>query len=501
MKRNDSFDFSRPRRQSYAAILFFIYRFFKILIQQIWPLLLAFLFGREEFKWTLLYILGLVSFGVLLFSVLSYFKYFFYILNDELVVEKGVFQKSRMNIPFERIQTINFEQSLLHQLFNVIKVEVDTAGSKGNELSFSALGLPVANALREQVMQKKSQLRTTSATETEEMVADESSRKSELIMQLSIGELIRLGFVQNHLRSLLLIVVFFSWILDQLNDIGMDTEEYLDNIGENSLIQAQWFIIQLAIGAIFLTLLISLVRTVLKYYDFSLFRTSDGFRIEAGLLNRRQVAARDHKIQLVSWADNPLKRMLRLYDVVLRQAASVQIQQRQAIVIPGCNRQNLEQIRRYYFDDEAMAGLHTFGISPQFIRRRMLYLGWIPFLAVFGGISYFYNWPLALPVILWPLTVYLYSRTAHKRWRYSFNGELILIQYGVFGHYNKSLRLFKIQNISIEQPLYHRLRKLANITLHTASGQIQIPMIALDQAIKLTDYLLFKVESDHRPWM
>ena len=501
MRKNEPIDFSRPRRQSYSAIIFFIYRFFKIVVRQIWPVLLAFLFGREDFKLTLLYIIIGISTLVMLYSILSFFNYYFYVDNDELVVEKGVFQKSRTNIPFERIQTINFEQNILHQLFNVIKLEIDTAGSKGSEFSFSALDRHMAVALRTVIFEKKATLVPSSAQNgtDESVLASEPS--GEVVMTLGVGELIRLGLLQNHLRSFLLIIIFFSWILDQLRDIGLDADEYLESIEKASILQAQWIVLQLAVVAIGITLVISVIRTVLRFYDFRLLRTSDGFRIETGLINRRQVAAKDHKIQIVSWADNPLKRLLGLYDVSLKQAASVQVRQQASIIIPGCHPANLKRIREHYFDIVEWKDLQQFGISPKFIDRRMLYLGMLPLIPALGAVHSFFGWIWALPLLLWLPLVYWLSRTAHRKWRISFNDHLILVEHGLFGHYHKSFRLYKIQNVTLEQPFYHRLRKLANLSLHTASGSVGIPMIPHDLALKLADFLLYKIESSRQNWM
>ncbi|HAQ37146.1 MAG TPA: hypothetical protein DCQ58_01440, partial [Saprospirales bacterium] len=108
MKRND-FDFSQPNKQSYAAIVFLAYHFFRILVRQLWPVLIAVLVGRENLKNMLFWIIAGISVLVFVFAVISYLRYYFYIDNDELVVVKGIFKRSRTNIPFQRIQTINIE--------------------------------------------------------------------------------------------------------------------------------------------------------------------------------------------------------------------------------------------------------------------------------------------------------------------------------------------------------------------------------------------------------
>jgi len=500
MKKNETYDFSIPRRQSYTAILFFIYRFFKTLIRQIWPILLAFVFGKEQTKTIFLYVIIVISAFVLLFSFIAFFKYFFYIKDNELIVKKGVFQRSVTNIPFERIQTINFEESVLHQLFGVVKLEIDTAGSKGNEFSFAALDKPMASALREVILKYKSehvQANVETQLQDEQLLVP----REELVMKLGFSELIKLGFGQNHLRSFFLIIFFFSWIFQQLNEIGMNTDEVFGDIDPETVLQGKIAVISLAILAIIVTLLISLVRTILKYYDFKLLRTPDGFKIDTGLLNRRQVAAKDHKIQIVTWADNPLKRLIGVVDVFLKQASSVHVQNRKSIVIPGCEKNNLEKIKSYYFEASEWQNLSSFGIHRKFILRRFLYLGIIPFLIAFVIIYYFFAFYPALLTLIWLPISFFTAFIRHKKWKIHLNEHILFVQSGLFGNYNKSIKLYKIQNLSLDQSLYHRFNDLCNITVYSASGKITIPFLPMEQGADLLDYLTYKIEIDKRNWM
>lgn len=502
MKKSKPFDFSEPKRQSYSAILFFIYRFFKIVVRQIWPILLAFLFGKEQTKMIFLYIIIFISAIVLIFSIIAFFRYYFYIKDGELIVQKGVFQRSVTNIPFERIQTINFEQSVLHQLFKVVKLEIDTAGSKGNEFSFAALDKNMASALREKILKGKSLIQKEEGIPSEESVPGGFNSSAEtLVMKLGFSELLKLGLGQNHLRSFLLIIAFFSWIMQQLNEIGMDTDEMMGGIDQKTLFMGKVAVISLAILAIVVSLLISLIRTILRYYDFKLMRTHDGFKIQSGLLNRRQIAAKDHKIQIVSWSDNPLKRLIGMYDVHLKQASSVQVQNRKSIVIPGCEKHNLEKIKSYYFNEKEWSDLLSFGIHPKFIFRRFLYSGLIPFLLIFAALFYFTTIGWALVSIIWLPIMYLAARIRHKKWKIFVNGHLLYLRSGLFGNYNKTIKLYKIQNMSLDQSLYHRFNDLCNLSIYSASGKMTIPFLPLKMGKEFMDYLLYKIEVDHRHWM
>jgi len=406
-----------------------------------------------------------------------------------------------MNIPFERIQTINFEQSLFHQFFNVVKLEIDTAGSKGSEFSFAALDQEVAASLRDLILTEKSKTQLDPEGRNSEMSIESDQPAEVTVMKLSLNELIKVGLGQNHFRSFFLIVIFFSWSFDQLREIGFSPDQMMDELNRDAVEYGKIAFIVLALLAVMISLIISLSRTILRYYDFRLIRSKDGFKVISGLLNRRQVSAKDHKIQIVSWADNPLKRMMNMFDVYLKQASSVQVQNKKSIVIPGCNAENLSQLKNYYFKSYEWENLTEFGISKKFIARRMLYLGLIPFVFLFSG-SYFLLGPgFAIATIIWLPLIYFANLVAFKKWKISLNEHILYVRHGLFGNYYKSLRIYKIQNISISQSIYQRRNDLADVIIYTASGRLSLPYLPLNTANQLVDYIAFRIETDIRHWM
>ena len=136
-RKNDLAFLREPTRQSYFAILLILLRLVKVMVRQLWPLLVIFLFNpkKEDGSPFFTTIFIVVAIGIAIMSIISYFKFYYYIEDDELVIEKGVLSKTKLNVPIDRIQTVNFKQGVLHQIFKVVSLEIDTAGSAGHELS------------------------------------------------------------------------------------------------------------------------------------------------------------------------------------------------------------------------------------------------------------------------------------------------------------------------------------------------------------------------------
>ena len=74
-----------------------------------------------------------------------YFKYKFDFEKSAFVVHKGFLEKTNLSIPFEKIQQININQNLIHKLFNLYEVQMDTAGSSSTEVDIKAVSKSVAN--------------------------------------------------------------------------------------------------------------------------------------------------------------------------------------------------------------------------------------------------------------------------------------------------------------------------------------------------------------------
>lgn len=118
--KEHNYDFSVPNRQSIFAIIIIILKTFQLVIKQIFPLLLILLIGKSLQKPSyLLLVVIAVSCLTLIISIIQYFKTYFYISGNELIVHKGILRKSKISIPFDRIQSVHFEQNMIQQICNV----------------------------------------------------------------------------------------------------------------------------------------------------------------------------------------------------------------------------------------------------------------------------------------------------------------------------------------------------------------------------------------------
>lgn len=503
MTNQSKYDFSINTRQSKVAILLIIYKFYKAIVRGILPIIAIFLFGSGGNKSVYIYTsLIVISIIVFTMSILSYYRFYFRIENEELYIEKGVFKKVKLNIPFERIQTVNFEQNLVLQLFDKYKVEVDTAGSAQKEFSFDALDKNIAEELRSYILDRKQESQIE-LTDEKKLIEEKESSTNDHIYTLSFTDLIKVGLTENHLKAGGWLLAVIAYFYSLFNDIGYQVEDEIEEGVKTVLdtfIETKVLIIGIiAIPSLFI--LISVVRTCMKYYQLKFDRIKNGFKIYSGLLNRKEYSAPDSKIQKVAWGDNPLRRIFGIFVIYFKQARSMDGERNKSISIPILSKMKISRVLRYLYGGDVDKKMHRFDVSRHFFIRGFLYFILIP--SVIGGFLGYYlenMWMLAGVVIYF---IY-FTISRYIQWNkaaYFINDLFIQRKKGIYGNYFELIPWYKIQSIELNQTIYQRRYNLANVHLHTAAGTTTIPYIPLGQAQKIRDYGLYIAETDSREWM
>lgn len=500
MKKNDiSYLFTR-HRQSPIAISIILIKFFRNLVRAIWPILLVWIIGRDsssDNNYFTAAIIGLSSVTVIS-SIIAYFKYYYHINESELIIEKGLLNKKKILIPFDRIQSIDFEQNLIHQFFDVVSVKIDTAGSGQNEVAIEAVDKKIAEDLKDYLLSQRES--TTIQSDAQENV--QLKEPSQDLVHLDFGDLLRIGVSQNHLQTAGLIIAFFFGFLDDIEqalniDFVARAEDYLGIFHLSNFTMVLIFIPVLLVIAFVITLF----RTILKYYDFKLQSNSKGFTSTTGLLTRNEKFINLQKIQMVTWSQNPLERLFRLFEISLKQASSIEVKSKQSMHIPGAYEEQLDRIKMLTIDDNLFLNQDDFGIDRSIVWRMVIYAGLLPMAPIALTFSNF-GWIASIIIsIIYLLLVIWMAWRYQQRWRIQISKTGVLAVRGIYGIKYTAIPFLKIQAIRIKQNLFQHRKGLASLLLSTASGSLVLPYIPLELAKKLNDYILFYVEGEDAPWM
>ncbi len=496
--------FSQPTRQSGVAIIFILGGVLKMLVRQLWVIVLVVLFNKKNsFDGYTLFFIGLAAFSAVM-SLLNYYYLFFYIKDGELVLEKGVFRKSKINVPLDRIQTVNFSQNLLHQFFNVVAVDIDTAGSSGKEFSLHALSKPMAEALREVAGSSTKTAKEDNSFENSDIETSTAKPESDQteIFSLSSLDLLKIGISQNHLRTAGILLAFFLGFADDVEQaLGFDLEKKMNWwLGTSSETDVIWTILMAVPFFLAASFLVTLVRTILQFYGLRFWRTERGFKIVSGLFTRQEVSAVLTKIQYVRWSASPLMRWLKMVKVRMPQASSVVVSGKLAVGLPGCYEPQLAAVRAAYLPEENDLSWEPHGIAPFNIWLRFLKLGPLPaFIMIMVTRSWMGNWSLVF--LAWLLVAAWLAYRWQRTWRWEVSEEGIRAAWGVWQRNSVLLQWHKIQCVSARRGFFSQETGLAGLTFYTAAGAVQIPYIKVPKAAAVQDFTMYKIETDRREWM
>lgn len=491
------FDFSVPSRQSYAAIPLIIYKIYKNWVKILLPILFATIFSAG---YTTKIIFGLLLLVGVVYGSASFFRYTFQILGEELIIKKGVFKRSKMLISFDRIQSINFKQSVLHQALSVVELEIDTAGSKGSEFELYALSYEKAESLRTIILANK---RIDLLAEKEEENTTKKALEGTHLFQLSFWDLLKVGLTQNHLKSALLPVALLFWIQNALRDVDINLEELVEkNIDTNQIINSSLLIIGgfIIVYAI-LSVLISLIGSIIKYFELRFIRLSDGFKVSYGLLTKKQITIKDNKVQLFFWKDNLLQKIPKIHSLQIKQASSSSVKQKgSSIQLAGLSQNHITTALQGYFKETNYQIDSFLRISEWLLIRQLLILSIMLILGIVALYYLPYEKFIIAGLVLIPflmLRAYLFQ----KKKKLGINEEVIHIKGGHFADEHLLFQIYKVQGVALKQSPFQRRKKLASIVFYTAAGTQRMPYLDFAQATKIRDYVLMIIETDKRDWM
>src|SRR5690606_27305775 len=273
-------------------------------------------------------------------------------------------------------------------------------------------------------------------------------------------------------------------------------------VEESSSLIAFTTSVMLALSVLILivSIIVSLLRMALLYFDFQLSGAEKGFRIRSGLTSIRQNLVPFSKIQYISWKANWVRRKLNVYVLEFHQANVEENKKTQKALVPVLNTIAIDKLLAPYHPQIIGQESTVHRIHPAYAFRKMILTG-LPLGIIFTGLSWFYLDEYAFLFLLWMPFIYLSNTLYQKNYRLYISEEALQIYSGVWGRENKVLQWYKIQKASISQTPWQRRNKVANVTFYTAAGYISIPYLDLELANEILNYALFKIESTQKSWL
>ncbi len=300
---------SNPKRIHPVGV---ILSFISMVKSYIIPAILFFYVGDNE-SIKLYLIIGVVTIVVLLVitSVLSWYKFTYWVEEGEFRIEHGVFVRKKRYIPIERIQTINVSAGIIQQLFRLVKVQIETAGGGVEaEALLTAISKTEAERIQQTLTNYKQQ--QTVDLHNEEIQVEE---KQVPTYKMSKKELLVAASTSSGIGVIISAIVAFLSQIDEFipYDFIFDQFDFLTSASFTL------YAILVCIG-LFLAWIVSIIGVLLKYAYFTVRNVEDELNISRGIFEKRQTSIPISRIQAIRIVQNPIRQWLGYSTVYIESA-------------------------------------------------------------------------------------------------------------------------------------------------------------------------------------
>ena len=465
-------------------------------------------------------------------GVLQYWFFRFRLEEDRILIRQGVFQKTALDLPFDRVQGINVERSLIDRILGLVTVSLDTAGSVAAEGQLPSVSTDLADWLRTKVGARGPAGSADAAGDDDGQPAERVTSgpagrvgaRGEVVLKLTAGDIIRIGLAN---RNIVLAAAFLG-LFSEVLQIGEGAVESAVESAEAAF-QAAGDIVQtlLVVGFVLagLTLVLAIVigGAFLRYHDFTLWREGTAFRSRAGLLTQREVVVDTARIQQLTLSQNFLMRLfggfrLRALPAALLPGQGVEgtgTSMAEVLEVPFLRDPKAEELRSRVFgsEGEALTLLPRNGafvrVSPHYIRALTLRTSAVSALigahilvpigvgagfALGGTVGVLIWWLASLP----PAALLAWQRWRHQAYLHDDDG--LASRSGFFGRKVDAFLFRKAQGATVRQSPLQRRKGLATLQVQLACGQVAVPYMDHGVACRLRDHMLYRAESSRRRW-
>lgn len=285
-------------------------------------------------------IIGSLVCGIaLLTSIVRYLTFRYRIVDSELVIDQGLIFRKHTTVPVGRIQNIDMVQNILHRMFGVGEVRVETGSGTEPEAIMRVLAVSELDRLRSVVFSNRGDFErgTTAREAVQSGLPVDSSRENiaidnavvlgprEIVHRLTFAQLFWAGLASNRgmVFASILIGLFWqsrfgdkwlggnidSWISgggasrETIREAARQGDFFrtvwnwiINGIGPNNIILAG---IAFLLLATVLLRLLSAFWYVVRFYGYELELRGDELKVRCGLLTKVSATVPRERIQLI----------------------------------------------------------------------------------------------------------------------------------------------------------------------------------------------------------
>jgi putative membrane protein len=266
------------------------------------------------YRGKIVYIIGVIIFAlIVIVAVKEWYNTVFYIRDNILIYEKGIFTKSKQEIPFDKINTIDLGKNLLDRIFDVCTLKIDSGSAVKEETEFKIrVKCEIAEKLRETILNVEKNVVNENS--------EEENREDNIEKTITIKELVIYAATKGKLGWA--IGGFFAVInfADNIEDFTKTSviKNLLENININDVMINNTAVMIFSIIAMVILLyiiitILSIAFEIIRLYKFSIKAKDKNLKISYGMISKKEYSIPIEKIHALRYKQSIFQSLLGIY--------------------------------------------------------------------------------------------------------------------------------------------------------------------------------------------
>jgi putative membrane protein len=398
---------------------------------------------------------------------LSWLRTTYRIEDGALVVERGLLDRTRTVVPLDRIQQVDLQRKLRHQITGLAVLRIDRAGGgKEAEVVLDAVTTAEAERLRAVVA-------GTAAPSPREGPRPEQTGDRE-VLALGLREVALAGVTGTRL---LVVFAAVGAVFGGIGDIAGQDAAFaaVRDWVEDGRRPAGALLVVLVLVALPLWLAVAAGSSVLADGGFRLTRRGDQLRVTRGVLDQREASLAIHRVQVVWVRDNPLRRALGRVTVSLQSAGGAGSVEGASttVTVPLLRRDAVDALLA-----EVLPGapaLPALVPAPPAARRRAWVRHVVPAGLIAGPVAALAA-PLGLLALLLPVAAVALGEAAYRGLGWTVRDGVVAARSGGLGRRLAIVPIAKAQSTRLRSSPFQRRAGLATLLVDVA-GRGRTPAV------------------------
>jgi putative membrane protein len=288
-------------------------------------------------------------------SAIRWARFWYRLDGRTLVLRGGLLQRWERTLQPTRIQSVDVVQKLTHRLFGVVELRIEVVGGTGTEAALVALTKEEANELRALLMADH---------------GTEDDHTEPALVRMDPADLLLAGATGGRVA---VVAAMAGWVAQILPEgTFVETLDRLAGADRSDLET-----VAVIAGALLVaSVLVSLVSTILVYWDFTALRRGDRLVITRGLLQTRRSVVPLARIQAIRIEENLIRRAFGLASLRVLTAGYGRgsgDEQQSSMLVPVADRQRCLALAETVLGSGSLRSADVLPAPPKALVRRLCF--------------------------------------------------------------------------------------------------------------------------------